>query len=496
MAVIGELAVNVVARMSQFSKGMMRGRKDLSTFERSLERTRRSLTLFRSALAVGFALFTTGRIAASIRETAQSLDSLAKTSDKLGIASERLAGLRFGAEQSGMESRTVDMALQRMVRRIQEAAAAGQGEAVPALKALNLEASKLAKLPADRQLELIADAFKKVESDAERVRLAFKLFDSEGVNMVNLLREGSEGLQQFHREARELGIAIDRDALKKVEAFNDAMNRLSKAFGGAKQELVIDIAPAAMRAVDALTEAVKGAKLVHDNNKRHGRYSVGQFFGDLASGNTGLQRGVENYFVRRDIRRGVAMNREAPIFANQGKTYLDVAKQPGRGDRVEAMRRADQRVADARELGGGFRYLTDKGFSKLNDAIDTATKKAPELLSKITQERAKFERRAIAASFSLNLPSADDVRMRAKADKAREDRERRERLLDQAAGRFDERDGRNAALQKGSSAAFEAIRSSTKRDRILSDQLAIQKLSERHLALIAQREEDVLAIGG
>ena len=33
----------------------------------------------------------------------------------------------------------------------------------------------------------VADAFARIEDPAERVRLAFKLFDSEGVALVNLL---------------------------------------------------------------------------------------------------------------------------------------------------------------------------------------------------------------------------------------------------------------------------------------------------------------------
>ena len=40
----------------------------------------------------------------------------------------------------------------------------------------------------------VADAFARIEDPAERVRLAFRLFDSEGVALVNLLRGGSDAL--------------------------------------------------------------------------------------------------------------------------------------------------------------------------------------------------------------------------------------------------------------------------------------------------------------
>jgi TP901 family phage tail tape measure protein len=43
----------------------------------------------------------------------------------------------------------------------------------------------------------VADAFARIEVPAERVRLAFKLFDSEGVALVNLLRNGSDALEEM-----------------------------------------------------------------------------------------------------------------------------------------------------------------------------------------------------------------------------------------------------------------------------------------------------------
>jgi hypothetical protein len=41
----------------------------------------------------------------------------------------------------------------------------------------------------------VADAFARIEDPAERVRLAFKLFDAEGVALVNLLRDGGGALE-------------------------------------------------------------------------------------------------------------------------------------------------------------------------------------------------------------------------------------------------------------------------------------------------------------
>jgi hypothetical protein len=47
----------------------------------------------------------------------------------------------------------------------------------------------------------VADAFARIEDPAERVRLAFKLFDSEGVALVTLLLGGSGALEEMRDRA-------------------------------------------------------------------------------------------------------------------------------------------------------------------------------------------------------------------------------------------------------------------------------------------------------
>jgi hypothetical protein len=63
----------------------------------------------------------------------------------------------------------------------------------------------------------VADAFARIEDPAERVRLAFKLFDSEGVALVNLLSDGSDALEDMRERARDLGIVLDEALVRNAE---------------------------------------------------------------------------------------------------------------------------------------------------------------------------------------------------------------------------------------------------------------------------------------
>jgi len=186
-----------------------------------------------------------------VKSSLQSIDTLGKTATKLGVTSQALQKLRYASNLAGVETRTVDMAVQRFTRRLSEAAN-GTGEAKDALKELGLNAKELAKQPLDKQMLKLADAFDNVQSSGDKVRLAFKLFDSEGVAFVNTLEGGSAALRQMFQDAEGLGFILSSSAVKGVEEANDAMMKLGTMFGGVRDQLVAALAPALRVIVDLM----------------------------------------------------------------------------------------------------------------------------------------------------------------------------------------------------------------------------------------------------
>lgn len=193
-------------------------------------------------IGAAFGVAAAGATAALTRASMQNIDSLAKTADKIGITTEALAGLQHAAELTGVSGETMNMALQRMTRRVSEAAN-GTGEAVKALDELGINAAELEKLPLDTQMGIIADAMGKVGNQSDKVRLAMKLFDSEGVALVNTLAGGSEGLSAMAKEAELLGLSISRVDAAQVEAANDAVTRAKGVFEGVGNQIAVTLSP-------------------------------------------------------------------------------------------------------------------------------------------------------------------------------------------------------------------------------------------------------------
>jgi hypothetical protein len=226
--------------------------RQVNTFSKSTDKSLNTISNgFKNIQRVAVAAFAfVGARAAinTLRETVQSVadlgDTAIKTADKLGVNVEALQELRFAAERSGIAAGTFDVALQRFTRRVAEAAS-GTGEARAALKELGIQLrdNQNQLRPSAELLEEVADRFQSLGSESDRVRLAFKLFDTEGVALVNLLNEGSEGVRSLREEFRSLGGVLDRDATQRAVELKDAQTNLDVAIQGVKNTIAVELLP-------------------------------------------------------------------------------------------------------------------------------------------------------------------------------------------------------------------------------------------------------------
>ena len=175
-----------------------------------------------------------------VKTLADVSDRLGKTSARLGISAEDLQKLGFAAEQSGIEVGTLEMALQRFTRRAADSAKDGTGPAQQAFDALGISITRADGTLKDNisLLKEVADGFKGTESQAEKVRLAFKLFDSEGVKLVNLLQQGGGALDAFGDQLESVNGVITDKSISASEQLNDRFNILKRSAIGLLSPLV------------------------------------------------------------------------------------------------------------------------------------------------------------------------------------------------------------------------------------------------------------------
>ena len=212
---------------------------------------------FKRAGAAGvkaFASVGTGAVAGLTAlglQASKTADNIGKLSTQLNISAESLSGLKFVAEQTGVEFKALSISLQRQARRVSEAAI-GTGEAKDALRELGVEATALNQLRPDEQFEKLGQAILKVKNPTDQVRLAFKLWDSEGVRNLRTIKAlGTEGFDPLIQRATELGAVIDGRVTERAADLQGGFNEVKTAAQGLGFSLVDTLGP-------ALSDASKG----------------------------------------------------------------------------------------------------------------------------------------------------------------------------------------------------------------------------------------------
>jgi len=260
------LVLRLIAKTDSLEKGLNQTSRKLARVEKSFYKSRNASRAFGTSLSgigrklIGFASAAlaaggVGGLGFLIKKQMESIDLTAKWSDRLGVGTDKLVGLQHAGSLAGVKLKVVNLALQRMTRRVAEVAM-GTGEAQAALKELGIDAVAANAAGAHESFSQIAEALSKVKNQSDRVRLAFKIFDSSGVAVVNMMKDGRAGLQGMQADAEALGMTFSRFEAGQVEAANDAIARMKQALQGVARVAAIKLAPVIKILSDSITDAM------------------------------------------------------------------------------------------------------------------------------------------------------------------------------------------------------------------------------------------------
>lgn len=189
-----------------------------------------------------------------VRDTTRAGDEVSKFARRVGVSVEWLQEMQFVAERSGVKIESFNMAVQRAGRRIGEFVAMGRGEAAPVLEGMGFTREQLKNLGSiDNILPLVLDKLSKIENANVRNAAAMKLFDSEGVAVVQMLEDGVQGIDALRAEARRLGLVLSEDAARGSERFEDKFTNLMSSLAGARNVIGVALLPVLSDLIDRMT---------------------------------------------------------------------------------------------------------------------------------------------------------------------------------------------------------------------------------------------------
>ena len=230
MAEAGSIEVALRARIDRLEADLRKAEtatkntsRKMTTNFQAVASTLKRVKVNAAAAAAVISGIAGGAVVNLARQAIATANNLGDVAQKLGISTTALQEFQFAANQSGVSSETLNMGLQRFGRRAAEAAA-GTGEARDAIKQLGLQLKDTNGNLRSTE-DLFDDALTKlgeIENPLERVRLGFKLFDSEGVALVNM----AGNLGDLRDEAQRLGLVLDAEVIQHADELQDSFDAL------------------------------------------------------------------------------------------------------------------------------------------------------------------------------------------------------------------------------------------------------------------------------
>lgn len=345
MAISAEqLNVILTARDKEFARAMQRSQRQVASFasksQRDLNKTGMSFSKLGKVAGALTAAFSARAMISAVQSVTQKLDEIGKTADRIGITTDALQLLRATAESAGVAQSALDASIEKLGRGLAEAGM-GIGTAKVALDQLNLSADSLIDMGLEDAMGVIADAVNQVPSPMERTALAMQLFGRSGAPMLNLLREGSVGMEEMRRQARELGIVIDEDLIRSAEDAQTQLDLMSRVINANLSTALINIAPLLVNASERIASLAVGVGNFVNQFNRLREVGVGEF------------AGTASYLDGLEAEAAAAGNVEDQLIALQTQRALILSQTPQFAGDIDnsAVLAAAQALRDALALG-------------------------------------------------------------------------------------------------------------------------------------------------
>lgn len=282
---LGALVIEIEARTAKLKSDMGRAERLVKISAQKIKVASQAASNALSKIGIGAAAGTVA-LAALYKKTSENIDETAKFADVIGLTTEQLSGYRLAANITGSEIGQLNTGLTRLQKNIGDAEA-GLATAVREFDRLGIAVSDLRGLSTDEQIKLIADRFKQLPSTIDRSSVALNLFGRSGISLSKLLNEGSEGINRFQQEAKDLGLAFSRVDAAKIEEANDAFTRAQAISTGFANSLTIELAPVIQAVTESFIDAGKEAG-GFGNIAREGIDNVAYGIGVMADGLHGI----------------------------------------------------------------------------------------------------------------------------------------------------------------------------------------------------------------
>jgi TP901 family phage tail tape measure protein len=249
------------------TEGAQAAERDLRRLGQSGDRALRQITLSaglaqRAMGLIGPVLagLSAGALVAFARNAISAAGAIGEVAEQIGVTTDALQVLQFGAVQSGISMEELERGLAILTRTIADAET-GSGDA-----AARFERFGIAFRDANGNVRAteailgdVSDAMSRLESPTERAALATAIFgDRLGQRLIPLLLGGRQALTEYERQARATGQVLDDDMARAARRANDQIAALGRTFEVFARNLILTVVPPINEVTTAIGRLIYG----------------------------------------------------------------------------------------------------------------------------------------------------------------------------------------------------------------------------------------------
>lgn len=237
--------------------------------------------------------------------TAEYAGNISDLATKTNLTTNTIQSLRLAATLSGQSFESVSETAVIFQRRIQEARE-GNDKLAASFQALGVNLAG----PVDEAFRTTLEKLSRAEDGAAKTALTVELFGRSGSQLLPIMSQLGGEFENLEKRAREMGIVLDEEAIKKADEFGDQIDILKLQLGAIANDIGAFFIPAWMNYAQVIGV-------------------VTQAFRDLATGAEGSMQRLQRAVIAGLALLNPATAQFAGLLATGGKTSPGGFQGPG-----------------------------------------------------------------------------------------------------------------------------------------------------------------------
>lgn len=226
-------------------------------------------------------------LAASSVSAASYADDMLTMSTVTGMSTENLQAYNYAAELVDVSMEDLTKSMAKNIKSMSNAAR-GSKEFELAYQKLGISVknSDGSLRDSEKVYWEAIDALGKVSNETERDAIAMQLFGKSAQDLNPLIAQGSAGIKELTKEAKDMGAVMSDESLQSLGEFDDSIQRLKGGASAAKNAIGTALLPALKvisgEGVSLIGDFSKGINAANGDTAKIGQV-IGKTLGDIAS---------------------------------------------------------------------------------------------------------------------------------------------------------------------------------------------------------------------